>query len=367
MKCIVHIGTEKTGTKTIQEFLHINRSILMRNGYAFAQSAGLRNDERLALAAYNPDRMDFLRKQKGLASDQRLEQHRHELFAELQAELHEIGPGHTVLFSSELIQSRLRTAEELQRLKAMLNALGFADIQVLVYLRKPVDIATSLYSTAVTNGITEAPPPPDDEYFGNICDHRQTLLRFRAVFGDRCVKPRIHEPGAFVGGTLLSDFMDSIGLADAGAELQYPTPQNPSLPRLAIELLRRINRDVPMLDQNDRPNRVRIGLVKMVRNAFDSGPRYVLSPELRLAYANAFADGNEWVRKEYFPDREYLFTPVPEPDHAPPGIEDEEFDAISRFVSDVWLYNTKSLLAITDSKSYQIAERLSRLKTRLWH
>jgi hypothetical protein len=328
MKCIVHIGTEKTGTKTIQEFLHINREALMRQGFAFAQSAGPRNDERLALAAYSPDRIDFLRKQKGLASERRLEQHRHELFAELQAELREIGPGRTVLFSSELIQSRLRTDDELKRLKALLNSLGFTDICVLVYLRRPVDIATSLYSTAVTNGITDEPPPPEDEYFGNICDHRRTLLRFRAVFGDASVVPRIHEPGAFVGGTLLTDFMDSIGLADAGGELQYPSPQNPSLPRLAIELLRRINRDVPMLDENDRPNRVRIGLVKMVRSAFDSGPRYSLSPELRRAYENAFRDGNEWVRREYFPDREQLFAPVPEPVREPSGIECEEFDAI---------------------------------------
>jgi hypothetical protein len=367
VKCVVHIGTEKTGTKSIQEFLHINRDALIRHGYAFAQSAGLRNDERLALAAYNPDRTDFLRKQKGLATVQRLEQHRHELFAELQTELREIGSGHTVLFSSELIQSRLRNSEELQRLKALLNALGFTDIQVLVYLRRPVEIATSLYSTAVTNGITEGPPPPDDEYFGNICDHRKTLLRFRAVFGDAAVVPRIHEQGAFVGGTLLTDFMDSIGLADTGGELQYPAPQNPSLPRLAIELLRRINRDVPMLDENDRPNRVRIGLVKMVRNAFESGPRYALSPELRQAYENAFRDGNEWVRKEYFPGREQLFMPVPEPEHEPSAIEGEEFDAIARFVSDVWLYNTKSLLAITDSRSFRIAERLNKLKSRLWH
>ncbi len=367
MKCIVHIGTEKTGTKTIQEFLHLNRDALLRQGVAFPQSAGLKNDERLALADYNPDRMDYLRKARGLVSPQRLEQHRHELFCELQAELREIAPDRTVVFSCELIQSRLRTPEELQRLRELLEALGFNDIRILVYLRHQVDIATSLYSTAVSNGITEEPPPPDDEYFGNVCDHRRTLLRFREAFGERSVMPRLHDHDSFVGGELLTDFMDCIGLSDASGVLQFPSPQNLSLPRLAIELLRRINHDVPMLDEHDQPNRVRIGLVKMVRNAFDSGAPYVMPAELRLAYERAFAESNEWVRAEYFPGRDRLFPPADEAEAEPNGIEAQEFDAIARFVSDVWLYNTKSLLAITDSTSFRIAERLSKLKSRLWH
>ena len=367
MKCILHIGTEKTGTKTIQEFLHVNRSALLKQGVVFTKSAGSHNDELLVLAAYNPDRSDFLRKQKGLASNHALEQHRHALFRELKAELAVANPAHTVVFSSELIQSRLRTTEELNRLNSFLVELGCSEIQVLVYLRRPIDIATSLYSTAVMNGIAEEPPPPDDDYFGNVCNHKETLLRFRAVFGDGTVVPRIHDEEAFVGGSLLSDFMDSIGITNAAGEMEFPSPQNPSLPRLAIELLRRMNRAIPMLDEYDRPNRIRVGLVKMVKNAFASGPRYVFPPELHSAYENAFRESNEWVRKEYFPDREFLFAPIPASEPVSSGIEEQQFDAIAGFLSDVWLYNTKSLLAITDSRSYRIAASLSRLKSRLWH
>lgn len=58
MKCFVHIGTEKTGTSTIQEFLNLNRRSLAGLNVLYPKSAGIRNHVKLALAAYNDDRQD---------------------------------------------------------------------------------------------------------------------------------------------------------------------------------------------------------------------------------------------------------------------------------------------------------------------
>lgn len=43
MTAYVHIGTEKTGTTSIQEFLYINKSIIQKQNYFFAQSIGIKN------------------------------------------------------------------------------------------------------------------------------------------------------------------------------------------------------------------------------------------------------------------------------------------------------------------------------------
>ena len=50
MKAIVHIGTEKTGTTSIQKFLFQNRKKLRNGGFHFLQSAGSTNNR--ALPAY---------------------------------------------------------------------------------------------------------------------------------------------------------------------------------------------------------------------------------------------------------------------------------------------------------------------------
>jgi hypothetical protein len=53
-------------------------------------------------------------------------------------------------------------------------------------------------------------------------------------------------------------------------------------------------------------NPLRKGLGAYVREHFPGKP-YSLDRDLRDAYQNAFADGNEWVRQTYFPERKTLF------------------------------------------------------------
>ena len=58
-RVLIHIGTEKTGTTTIQEFLHINREKLYSKGIVFLKSPGERNQVRdLVTYCMNPHRVD---------------------------------------------------------------------------------------------------------------------------------------------------------------------------------------------------------------------------------------------------------------------------------------------------------------------
>ena len=49
MKAFLHIGTAKTGTTTIQHFIHKNKKHLLQNGYLYPCRPGKTNHEKLAI------------------------------------------------------------------------------------------------------------------------------------------------------------------------------------------------------------------------------------------------------------------------------------------------------------------------------
>ena len=69
MKCILHIGTEKTATSTIQQFLQLNRAELSGQGVSQSECLGkpCRIDDRL-FSAYFSARFDDFHLQNGIRS-----------------------------------------------------------------------------------------------------------------------------------------------------------------------------------------------------------------------------------------------------------------------------------------------------------
>ena len=58
MICILHIVIEKTGTITLQHFLHINKNALLKRHYGVLSSVGTGNNRRLASYAITNDQLD---------------------------------------------------------------------------------------------------------------------------------------------------------------------------------------------------------------------------------------------------------------------------------------------------------------------
>ena len=61
-RCVIHIGTEKTGTSSIQKFLADSRESLRADGVVYPKCAGLRGGSQWEFVAYahsRPWAMDF--------------------------------------------------------------------------------------------------------------------------------------------------------------------------------------------------------------------------------------------------------------------------------------------------------------------
>jgi hypothetical protein len=334
MRCILHIGVEKTGTTSIQQFLAGNRKALLQSGCLTPVLTGNGGHSALCVACSGSYRDDDLCRYAWVSSEDAWQGFRGELLAVLKREIRDSGDLDALVFSSEHIQSRLRGVEELENLKSFLGEAGATSIGVLVYLRDPAEIAGSLYSTSVKYGSKALDaPPPQNGYYRNVCHHQETLERFCAVFGEDAVVPRLFVPEEFAGGSVVDDFCESAGL-DRTLCAGLVERSNPALSRTGIELLRRLNDDVPVFVEG-RANPARRKILRFLEENF-SQPPYRLSEEMRERYAREFAASNEWVRKRYFPEREELFPRRQEEAGQVEGLPGMDWEIIDSLLKEAW-------------------------------
>jgi hypothetical protein len=338
MKCFLHIGTPKTATKTIQSFLESNRTQLKQHGFAYLRGkSDYRSYYRFVMLAYPPSRRDRYTLLQNIKTDEELEKFQRDMFIEAQKELVRTVRGRkdlSVIISSELFQGVLITHDDLLRLKEVLYRLGFDDIQVVVYLRNQPEFADSLFSTWIKLGSVDTQFVAPEHPLADVCDHRKTIERFSAVFGEKAILPRIFHRSRLKEGCIIRDFCDAIGIP-VDSSYRFPNRENESLSSLGVSLLRRVNALVPpFVDTGE--NLLRRGIEKKFTTHF-SQTKYSMPRDLSVRYEEAFAGSNEWVRQHYFPALPSLFPKEHLHKENPVVASDAELDAIANYIGDVWV------------------------------
>ncbi|MEP3334406.1 sulfotransferase domain-containing protein [Sedimentitalea sp.] len=333
MKLSLHIGTPKSGTTTIQRFLKHNRALLQENGVYVPQSVGEGNHRRLAAMFLNDDTVDYFFRRLNLQDRAERIAAKHQWQSDLSTEIEAQRCSHVVM-SSEHLQSRLHEPEAIRALSDYLQP-RFSDIRIILYIRDPLDTAVSLYSTAVKSGSTRAEiqlPPPD--HWANIVDHKATIQRWQANLAPAELRLRLFQKDDFVKGDLLADFISAAGLPD----LDYGRPKraNESLDQLGLGLLRRLNKDIPMVLPNGKVNPHRGNIKTVFETHFNGGAPFLPSAEAIATYETTFAESNDWVRQTFFPERGHLFTPKPRNIAAEEKLASDDLDRIAEFIADLW-------------------------------
>lgn len=146
MKLILHIGTEKTGTTSLQRFCHTHRAALGRRGVLWPDRLGGENHRLVSVAAMSPDRLDEFARGHGIDGAEALDGLRRTVRARLSRQIGAAKDAAFCLISSEHLHSRLGAPEEVGRVRDLARAL-FERVEVLVHLRPQIDVAVSLAST----------------------------------------------------------------------------------------------------------------------------------------------------------------------------------------------------------------------------
>ena len=109
------------------------------------------------------------------------------------------------IISCETLHSRLTTEDEIEKQKTILEPL-FEIINVLVYLRNPVELITSRANEYVKSGfILEIPKPAEQQGF-DICNHEHTIKTWRNRIGQGEFMPRLFDRSFLKNKDLIDDF-----------------------------------------------------------------------------------------------------------------------------------------------------------------
>lgn len=298
---ILLIGTEKTGSTTIQQFLASNRDRLARKGVLYPSFCGDQNHTGLAAYALDDDRQDDLRAVFGVRCAADVPAMRARLHASAQSELSRVEG--TVIFSNEHCHSRLTRRHEIERLHDLLCPY-FDRIEIAVYLRRQDQVALSLYATQVKSGATQTDllpnTTPDDPYY----NYDKSLALWASVFGEKAIRPRIYDRSVLVGGSVVEDFCTTWGLGAITGYLSVPD-FNGSITPAALEFLRHANLSDDTIAQELRDT-CRGMLCGRLEALFPGrGPRP--SQARARAFYDQFRASNTSLCRRYFPDRATLF------------------------------------------------------------
>jgi hypothetical protein len=306
MKAVLHIGIEKTGTTAIQAFLTDNRKALLDCGYAYLESAGLPSNRKLASYCMDFDRHDDHHEMLGIIDAEPRKQWNQAFLNDFNTEIENLPSNvQCVVISCEQLHSRLVKESEIVRAKEALSQ-HFDDIEVIVYLRRQDQLATSLYSTALKCGHsfdTILPGVTAEDHYYNF---QLLLSQWSHVFGADKMTVRLFDRSEMLNNDLLSDFFQSCDITDIPlSEMKQPGRQNESLEPKAQRFLHEANKQIPMMiDGKFNPLRAR--LTQHLEQQFSGKPRLPLRQEAE-EFCGKFLTSNQAVAQQWF-DRENLFT-----------------------------------------------------------
>jgi hypothetical protein len=301
---ILHIGTEKTGTTTIQAFLEQNRDRLPSLGFVYPSSCGVQKSQNLLFHSMPEERCEDIHLAAGLETIERRARFKEEFRRAFAAEMEGLPDGvRTVIFSDEHCHSRLTDKRDIARLHGLL-APFFDELRVIVYLRRQDQLATSLYSTVVRGGETREAVLPAVDSASNYYNYQLLLERWAEVFSEGMVSPRVFDRKTFVGGDLVQDFAAACGLGDT-RRLERPADRNEGITAAAQEFLRHLNLlDPPSADGTRAADRVLLEEL-IFRKLTGAGRRP--SRDAAIRFRSLFDESNERVRQRWFPRRSSLF------------------------------------------------------------
>ena len=304
MRCVLHIGTEKTGTTALQSALSSQRQYLSHHGVYYAKSAGDFNCRSLAAAFTRfRDRDDYI-VQFGLRDPKRFADWRQNLLDEIRKEITAARDKfHTYILSSEHFSSRLTGEADVTDLA---NYLGseFDDIVVVCYLRRQDLMATSRINEGLRAGFPQRsfPSVGVGGALPQLYDYQNLIATWSAAFGEAVIRPRIFEQSELTGGSVITDFSETqLGLFLNQGEVERSNVALSLTAQIALMMFNHAMGTESRMHVKKHRRELAKYLEKVAPGS-DGKP----SRSLAISFYENFREGNDHLARLYF-DRDHLF------------------------------------------------------------
>ncbi len=307
MKLILHIGTQKTGSTSIQSFLNLNKDLFKNKKVLIPESINYKNSYNhrwLCGFAYNQksfEKVKSLKKIDNIGSlliSEKIVQFKNEII-ESDANL--------CIISSEHLSIELKTPKRVEKLKNNLKDI-FDDIEIIIYIRKPIKQAISLLSTQIKGGsyinIFSKNYPLRARWFRQRNNIKQILNAWESNFSNN-VKVRIFEKEQLYKNDLIEDFCKTCKI-DNRNDLLMPNQENISLDVRQLKYINYLNKLIK-LKKIEINNIQRIKLIKVITNNIKSNNYFQPSKKEFVSFQNSFNKDEKWICKKYFSNSKNLW------------------------------------------------------------
>lgn len=307
-KLTLHIGTEKTGTTSIQNTLKANYDNLNQLGILYPKCFKLSNHVEMAVCfqTYNPD--SELYSVVGLSNNKSdVENFKVNFLKKLEREIIESNCEHVVI-SNEHLHSRIASLEEIENIYHWASSI-FDEIEVSLYLRKQSDLAISHFSTAIKSGSTITNPFPHDVIDSYYYNYQILTELWGSKFKQLTV--RAFSRNSLEYGDVVKDFLYKVVVIDEPSlnKFEYPNDSNISLGIRALAFLSYVNQKIPLIE-NGRLNPLRRRLVSYLENSAKKDKNLVMPYNIISEFQDLFKESNKSCK--YISDevRDYLLSKV---------------------------------------------------------
>ena len=307
MRCILHIGTEKTGTTAIQQHLYANRAAIRASGIAVCTSLGKGNNRALSAAFVSNDKSDDFHRSNNIEDAGVRETWKQKIFKSLSREVSKArDDACAIVISSEHLHSRLVSPGEVVALHDFLEPL-FDKIDIICYLRRQDKMALSRYSEALRAGLTPASPLPRGVLRGKTelpayFNFEALLNRWADAFGEQSIKPRIYSRTELLGGDVVQDFLRVLGVTSSDTAIAER--KNIALSAEAQTVLLGVNKSLKESDW-EAARKIRTPLVEYLQK-YAAGESRKPTASHAEAFYRVFEPSNTVVAKRWF-GRDTLF------------------------------------------------------------
>ncbi len=283
----LHLGTQKTGTSSLQAFLFNNRDNLLKQGWDYPTFEETSSNYSLNIKNGIPIWSAFLEKDNALFDEC------------MSCILNHLKKNNVIV-----------SCEDIWPMKDMLNVVSkiqqyYKNVKVIVYIRRQDHYIESLYNQFVkgprheTMEITQFVEYAEEMKIARYLDN---LVALRKIFGDNLIVRRF-EKEAFQGERkdLISDFLTVLKIEEKSANWFFPKNRNESLGSRLLEIKRIINSVIKnthefykkydeLINQLNTTN-VKLGFKDCYK---------ILSPELRQKILQAHEAENIEIARLFF-------------------------------------------------------------------
>ena len=312
---ILHIGTQKTGTTSIQKFLSLNRELLKEQNFLIPKSIDIGNTHHRWITSFavNAEKHDGFLINLGYESKQQQLQVISAKLKKFREECDKSEPNSRWIISSEHLQSELQTKEAIFKLKHILKE-SFRKVKIILYIRDPLATTISLWSTQIKYGAKLGRlPMPRHPLYEKVSNHKKTIQNWEAVFSRENITVAKFQKQDFINKDLIQDFCYRSGITYS-EKFKLPKIANKSLSLLGMKSLGYINRYLPhyiKTDNEERPlklNKSRANISQYVSNFTSKYPKYVPSKDDLLSYREYYKESDEWVNENFFQGNKTLWN-----------------------------------------------------------